>query len=139
MWCQATQPLESFSVVVGQQKGLQVLVELFRGLVMVALDGGFFNRAVHALDLAIGPGVRGLREAVLDAVLIAYAAKNVAPGSDLMGHVAKLGAVVGQHGMHLVGQGGQYPAQELGSQHFSGAGLQLGEGYLAGGGVDSDN
>jgi hypothetical protein len=42
---------------------------------MVALHGGHFDRAVHAFDLAVGPGVAGLGEAVLDAVLGADASK----------------------------------------------------------------
>jgi hypothetical protein len=34
--------------------------------------------------------------------------------------------------MHLIGDGCQHPAQEVGGQHFGRSGLQLGEGQLAG-------
>ena len=37
-------------------------------LVVVALDGGFFDGAVHALDLPVGPGMIGFGEPVIDAV-----------------------------------------------------------------------
>ncbi|GAA4355643.1 hypothetical protein GCM10023185_18670 [Hymenobacter saemangeumensis] len=43
VWGEPTQGLQALGVVKGQQKGLQVLVELLRGLVVVALDGSLFN------------------------------------------------------------------------------------------------
>ena len=46
-----------FQGVVSQQKGLQGLVELSGGLVVVPLDRGLFIRAVEALDLAVLPRV----------------------------------------------------------------------------------
>lgn len=45
--------------------------------IVEGLDCGFFNRPVHALDLAIGSGVVGLGQAMFDAVLVAYAIRNV--------------------------------------------------------------
>ena len=44
----------------------------------VALDGGFFQRAVHALDLAIRPGMVGLGQPVLDLVVGAGAIEGMA-------------------------------------------------------------
>jgi hypothetical protein len=38
---------------------------------MVALDGRFLDRAVHALDLAIGPGMLDLSQPMFDAVRVA--------------------------------------------------------------------
>ena len=38
-------------------------------VVVVALDRGFLDGAVHALDLAVGPRMVGLGQAMLDAVL----------------------------------------------------------------------
>ena len=49
-----------------------------------------------------------------------------------MGHIAELRSVVGQYFMHLIGDGGQHPAQEVGGQHFGRPQLQLGEGQLTG-------
>lgn len=49
-------------MVVDQEKGLEVLIQFGRGLVMEALDGGFFDSAVHASDMAVardGPPLSG--------------------------------------------------------------------------------
>lgn len=135
--CFAPQALEAFAVVVGEQKGLQVLVELFSRLVVVALPGGFFWGGVEALDLAIGPGAGGLGEAVLDAVFVAHAVEDMPPGVDLVGHIAKLCPVVGQHFGHLIRDSGQYPAQEVRRRPLRGPRLQPGEGQLSGA-VDGD-
>ena len=79
MWREAAQGLEPFGVVVGQQKGLQVLVELLRGLIVEALNGGLFKRAIHPFDLAIGPGVLGLGEAMIDVGLGASQLEAMGP------------------------------------------------------------
>jgi hypothetical protein len=129
---EAAQGLEPFGVVVSQQKGLQVLVELRGGLVMVAQHGGLLQGAVPALDLAVGPRMRRFGEAVFDAVRVADAPEEVAAGVGLVGHGAEVRAVVGQHRVHPVGQRGQHPAQQLGGQHLRGPGLPVGEGPLAG-------
>ena len=77
MWREATQRLRALGVVIGQQKGLQVLVEPVGGLVVEALDGCLLTRAVHALDLAVGPRVCRFGEPVLHAVFVADAVKAV--------------------------------------------------------------
>ena len=69
--------LQALGVVVGQQEGLQVLIEFVGGLVVEALDGGFFAGTVHALNLAVGPRVGGLDEAVRHAVFSADLGKAV--------------------------------------------------------------
>ena len=40
-------------------------------IVMVALDGRFLDRAVHALNLAIGPRMLDLGQPMFDAILLA--------------------------------------------------------------------
>ena len=72
------QGFEAFGVVTGQDKGLQVLVQLDGGLVVKALDRRFLNCAVRALDLAVGPGRSRFSQAVLQVELAAEAAKTVA-------------------------------------------------------------
>lgn len=37
-------------------------------IVVVALDGRFLDRAVHAFDLAIGPGMLDLGQPMFDAI-----------------------------------------------------------------------
>ena len=87
------QRLEPLGEVVGHQEGGQVRAELGVVVVVEALDGGFLDRVVHAFDLAVGPGVVGLGEAVLDAVASAGEVEHV--GAEA-GGVA--GAVLGQVG-----------------------------------------
>ena len=82
-------------MVVGQQKGLQVVVELGRSLVVVSLHGGFSQRAVEALDSPVGPGMARLIEAVLSALLVAHAVKAVPPGIPLMRDISEIDTVVG--------------------------------------------
>ena len=65
---EALQGLQPTSVVVGVNEVGKVCFELIVSIVMVALDGRFLDRAVHALDLAVGPWVLGLGRAVLDVV-----------------------------------------------------------------------
>ena len=81
---QAAQPLESFGLVMGQQEGLQVLIEFVRNLVVVALHSRLFAGAVHTLNLAVGPRVGRLGEAVRRAVFSADAGKAVPAGQKLM-------------------------------------------------------
>ncbi|MCK1539864.1 hypothetical protein IVB06_31485 [Bradyrhizobium sp. 171] len=52
--CEALQGLQPPSLVLGGEKVGKVSSELIVS-VMVALDGRFLDRAVHALDQAIGP------------------------------------------------------------------------------------
>ena len=47
-----------------------MLVELLRRLAGEALDGGFFNRAIHVLNPAVRSRVSGLGEPVLPAVFL---------------------------------------------------------------------
>ena len=44
---------------------------------MECLDGGLLHRPVHPLGLAVGPGMVGLGELVLDAVLFADAVEGM--------------------------------------------------------------
>jgi hypothetical protein len=43
-----------------------VFFELSMGLVMIGTDRGLLDRAVHPLDLAVGPGMVGFGKAVID-------------------------------------------------------------------------
>lgn len=77
------------------------------GVVVVAPDGRFFERAVHAFDLAVRPRVVGPGQAMFDIVFAADAIEHV--GAVLRGwsiavlrHVTELDAVAGEHGVDLV-------------------------------------
>ena len=54
-----------------------MLPKLFVAVVMVAFDHGFLDGPVHLFDLAVGPRVLYLAQAVLDIVLVADPVENV--------------------------------------------------------------
>ena len=95
-----------------------MLPELLVAVVVIAADGGFLQRPVHPLDLAVGPRVIGLGEAVLDAVFETDAVELVDPvagggAGAMLRHVAELHAVVGQNRVDLVGHGLDHGLQEV--------------------------
>lgn len=87
--------------------------------VMEAFDGCLFDGPVHSLDLTIGPGMLWLGEAVLDLVSGTGNVEGVCPewrlvfnhlfdvrhGPAVSGGIGEVCAIVGKHGMHLVGNG----------------------------------
>jgi len=105
--------------------------ELVRGFVMKALDGRFLDRTVHPFYLAVGPRVRGLGKALLDAPLVAELSDRVAAQVGMLGHVPELQTVVSQQFMYFVWNLGQYPSQECHGHGLGGMRVQLGEGPLA--------
>ena len=85
-----------------------------------------FDGAVHPLGLAVGPGMIGLRQPVLDAMLEADAIEDVraeeAPGRSLtvLGQIGEGHAVVGQHGVDLIGKDRDDVPEEGGAFHLPG-------------------
>lgn len=62
---EATQGLEPPGVIVGVHEPLEVGSQLFVHVVVIALDRGVFDRAVHPPDLPVGPRVVELGQAML--------------------------------------------------------------------------
>jgi hypothetical protein len=103
--------------------------QLVVALVVVALDGRVLERAVHPLDLAVGPGVVGLGQPVLDAVLLARVVEGVdAPEAGLaaggpegvaggLGLGVGVGVVVDRQGVGEPGAPGSGPGQAVVGQH----------------------
>jgi hypothetical protein len=54
---------------------------------MKAFEGGFIDRAIHSLKLAIRLGMPHLREAVFDPVLATNAVENVCKGVRILDRV----------------------------------------------------
>ena len=63
--------------VVSCDEVIQVCLHLLMVVIVVAANCGVLDGAVHALDLAIGPGVIRLRQAVFDTVARANAVERV--------------------------------------------------------------
>lgn len=85
-------------------------LELCVIVVVVALDGGVFNGAVHPLDLAIGPGMFDFGQPVLNAILPAPHVEHVRHVArcwsiGVAGREGELDAVVGQNGVDFIGNG----------------------------------
>jgi len=66
-------------VVVGLDEVIEVGSQLVVGFVVVALDGGILEGAVHPLDLAIGPRMLWFGEAMIDIALGAGVFEGMRP------------------------------------------------------------
>jgi hypothetical protein len=148
---EAGQGFESFCEVVGVEEGGEVFLELSMGLVMIGANCCFLDRAIHAFDLAVGPRVVGLGEAVIDIVASTREFESVSP-EDLASGQGQLdvlrcrsgiarggevGAVVGKNDVDAVGDGLDQFIQELRSDAAGGLLDQPGESEL-GSAVDRD-
>jgi hypothetical protein len=74
----------------------------------------------------------GFSEAVLDARFLANAIEDMLEGLLIALAVGELNAVIGEHGVELIGHSGNQVAQELSSNCFGSVRMQLGIGKLAG-------
>jgi hypothetical protein len=63
---ESSKSLETFGEVVGSNEVAEMSTKLVMVFAVIALHGGFFDRAIHALDLAVGPGMVRFRQPVLD-------------------------------------------------------------------------
>lgn len=105
-----SQGLEVLGEVVGGDEGQAMGLQAFQIVVVVGLDRGVLDGAVHSLRLTVGPRVIGLGQPVLDVVGDADAVKDMRAEEAAAGAVAVLGqigeghAVVGEHGVDLVGE-----------------------------------
>ena len=148
---EASQSFETFREVVGVEEGSEVLLELGMGLVMIGTNSSFLDRAIHAFDLAVGPRVVGLGEAVIDIVASTREFESVSPEDLASGQGqldvlrsrsgiarrSEVGAVVGENNMDAVGNGLDQFIQELCSDAAGGLLDQLDESEL-GSAVDRD-
>src|SRR3546814_1479439 len=66
---EAFESLEPLGKVVGGEEVCEVRPQPVVAVVVVAANGGLFDRAVHAFDLTVGPGVVRLGEPMVDARL----------------------------------------------------------------------
>jgi hypothetical protein len=119
-----------------------VSFELIVSIAMVALDGRFLDRAVHALDLPIGPRMLDLGQAMFDAVLLAVHIEHVRHVScyrtiGVARRESKLDAVVGEHRVHFLGNGRDQSFEEGCDVGPSRLPDQLHESELAGA-IDGD-
>jgi hypothetical protein len=135
---ESLQRFEALREIIGHRESMQMFLQVVMSLVVIHLHVGFFACAVHAFHLAIGPGMVGFGEPMVDAMLMADAIEDIVEGVLIALPVGTLEIVIGQHGVDLVWHGGDQVVQELCGYHLVGFGMQLGIGKLAGT-VDGDN
>ena len=118
--------------VMGGYKGSDMSLLSLQVVVVVSLDRGVLDRgAVHSFGLAVGPRVIGLGQPVFDAVGDVDAVEGMrsqeAPTRALavLGQVGEGHAVVGEHGVDLVGEAFDHRPQKGGSLYLSRAVLEL--------------
>ena len=90
--------------------------QLFVAVVVIAFDRRILDGAVHALDLAIGPGMVRLGQAMFDPVRLADQIEAHRPGMGSVpvpGLLCELDTVVGEDRMHPVRHSLQKVFKEL--------------------------
>jgi hypothetical protein len=115
---EAFEGLQSSTEIVGADEVGEVISQLFVVVVMEAFHGRFLDRAVHAFDLAVGPWMARFGQPMFDIKISAGkfegmdADRNtlrlhfldVIRGPSIAAGIGKMGAVIGQDGMNLVGK-----------------------------------
>src|SRR5579863_7775685 len=79
VWREPLEGFQSAAEIIGCDQVAEMAAQVFVAVVVEALDGGFLDRAVHALDLAIGPWMFRLGCAVLDVGLCAGVSESMRP------------------------------------------------------------
>ena len=107
----AAESLESFGEVVGSDEVAEVNAQLVMAVVVVALNRGFFDGAVHTLDLAVSPGMIGFGKSMVDAMqqtdpVEGMAAKAGGWSLSILWKISELDTVVGEHGMDAIRNSG---------------------------------
>ena len=149
--CKSSEGLEPSSEVVGVDEVGEVLTEVLVGFVVEALDGRFFEGSIHAFDLAVGPGMFRLGQAMIDVGFGAGELEGMGAEEfsafegrlDLRGSRAAIAgrgemhSVVGEYSVDRIGHELDQCVQEVGRDPLSGLLMHLDEGEL-GGPVDGD-
>lgn len=125
--CEALEGLEPAGEVIRRDEIGEMAAKLVVALVVKALDGGVLDGAVHPFDLTVGPRVPGLGGPVFDVVCGAGIFESMRPealaicdglldegnGRPSCTRRGELDAIVGEHGMDLVGDGSDQAQQEV--------------------------
>ncbi len=126
--CEAPQGFQPLGEVVGRQESGEVLAKLVVAVVVVAADGRFFERSIHAFDLAVGPRVIDLGQPVFDGRFAAGALKDMLEDVVVALSIDELNTVISEDGVNFIGDGIDQVSQELRRHHFPSLIVELGEG-----------
>jgi hypothetical protein len=117
---------KSFGEVISHQESVEVLFQVPMGLIIVFFDRGVLESSIHALHLAISPGMIGFGQPMHDAVFLAYTCKDVFEGVFILLPIRKLDAVIGQYSVKFVSNNRDKIAQELCRHRLEGFSVELG-------------
>jgi hypothetical protein len=135
--CKPLKRFEPLREVIGHQEGMQLLFQVDMSLVVIRFHWSRFERAVHPFHLAIGPGMVGFGQPMVDTMLMTDTIKAMVKGVDVAFTVRELTAMIGEHRVDLLGHSSHHVPEELSGHHCVGFGVQLGISKLAGA-VDRD-
>ena len=124
---QAFERLETAGEVVGIDEVGEMLAQLIVVVIVIAVNGGLLDGAVHALDLTIGPRVPWLCQPVVDIVVGTSTLKGMAPEQlsfrphlpdigrrpAFAGRIGELNAIVSENRVDCVGNRSNQIVQEL--------------------------
>jgi hypothetical protein len=102
------------------------------GLIVICLHRRFLERPVHAFYLTIRPWMVGFDQPRINPILLADAIKDMVKGVDIALAISELDAIISEHRVDLIGDGGHHVPEELSGDHFVGFCMQLGIGKLTG-------
>ena len=105
-----------------------MLSKLIVCLVMVAAHCCFFQGAVHALNLAVGPGMLRLCEPVFNGRFAAGAPKDMLKRVIGALWIDELSTVIREDGVNFIGDGAGQVSQELRRRQFPSLIVELSEG-----------
>ena len=116
--------------------------KLFVAVVVVSLQGGVLDRAVHLFDLSVSPRMVGLGEPVFVAVFTAGLVEamdrnSCCPAVAVLWQVGELDAVIGEDGVQVIGDCFDQRLQERDRGRSVGLVMKLDEGELRGA-IDPD-
>lgn len=120
-----------FGEVVSSDESQDMSLEAFHVVIVVDLDGGVLDSAVHPLGLTIRPRMVGFRQPMFDAVGDADAvegmgAEEAAAGAGaVFGQIGEGHTVVPKHGVDLVGKNLHHAPEKVRAFHLSSAVVEL--------------
>jgi hypothetical protein len=101
----AFEHFESLREIISHQEGMQLLFQVVMGFAVRLFHGGLFEGAIHPFYLAIGPGMVGCGQPMVNTMLMTDTIKDMVQGIDIAHPIGKLDAVIGEQRVDLVGHG----------------------------------
>jgi hypothetical protein len=104
---EAAESLESFGEGVSSDEVAEVGTQLVVAVIVVTLNCGLFDGAVHPLHLTVGPGMIRFGEPVVNVVQKTDPVKRMAAKAgcwslSILWKISELDAIVGEHGVNPI-------------------------------------